>query len=96
MFLTLLLSSPTPQHSFRGDTAMCMLKYVCSFFTLEGNDYPTVLSADKKVNWLMVKSATMGCKYSISPESLGTLQHCSLDNVFVTRVLASLGATCHK
>lgn len=41
---------------------MCMLKCVYSFFTLEGNDYTTALTADKKVNWLMVKSATMGCK----------------------------------
>lgn len=75
---------------------MCMLKCVRSFFTLEGNDCTTVLIADKKVNWLMVKSATMGCKYSISLESLGTLQHCSLDNAFVTRVLASLRAACYK
>lgn len=75
---------------------MCMLKCVRSFFTLEGNDYMTVLTADKKVNRLMAKSATMGCKYSISLESLGTLQHCFLDNAFVTRVLASLRATCYK
>lgn len=60
---------------------------VCSPFTLEGNDHTIVVITDKQVSWLMMNSTTMGYKYSISIESLGTLQYCFLDNAYVTRGL---------